>query len=142
METNNELLNERYIFDRVVNWNVKRDNTAFKHELETQMLAEELFEFCGYERKRAKELGIDFANIHSVDGMTLILADTDIISELADAAGDLIFIAIGTISKLGLDPYEVVKKICDHNDAKGSKKDAQGKIVKDADFVEPIHEVQ
>lgn len=156
MNANHELLNSeqldvnqirRSLFDRVVKWNVDRDHTTFNHTLETQMLAEELFEFCDFERQTAKDAGIDFAKAYSIcDWPEPINGDkiATVISRdaLADAAGDLIFIAIGTIAKLGLNPYNVLKTICDHNDAKGKIKDAQGKIIKCADFIEPIHEVR
>lgn len=120
------------IFKRIEQWNIDRDNTNFSHFNETKMLVEELFEFCGYERKDAKALSYKFAEEHSLGR----LYSTD---DLADAAGDMIYIAVGTIVKLGLDPYTVMKTICDHNDAKGKLKDKYGKIIKDDKFIEPIH---
>lgn len=124
----------RELFDRIIKWNSDRENMGFNHLNETKMLAEELFEFCGYSRQAAKDAGKEFAKKYSGDATKEINK-----SDLADAAGDLIFISIGTIAKLGLDPYEVLKRICDHNDAKGSKKDADGKIIKNDDFKEPEH---
>lgn len=140
-------LNKEDIFARVAKWNKDRDNTSFSHFNETKMLAEELFEFCGYTRSDAKEFGEGFAIAESskeyrfnhdmlVDAEVGFIAES---TELVDAAGDLIFIAIGTIMKLGHDPYTVLKTICDANDAKGNKKDADGKILKDDTFIEPIH---
>lgn len=138
----------RELFDRVAKWNQDRNNTIFNHFLETKMLAEELFESCGYSREESKANGRDFAAEHSnlnaeKDG-NFLLINTGLSaitkSDLADAYGDQIFIAIGSIFKLGLDPYEVLKRICVHNDAKGSKKDKDGKILKDKTFVEPVHD--
>jgi len=127
---------------RIVKWNEERDNMKFNHFNETRMLAEELFEFCGYKRSLAKKLALQFAENHA----SLEVYENNFSnntenekSDLADAAGDLIFIATGTIAKLGFDPDEVMTRICDHNDAKGKKKDAYGKILKDKTFVEPKH---
>ena len=125
------------IFNRVVKWNEDRNNTNFNLGLEVRMLAEELYEMCGYKRETAKEAGKKFSREYAVS-LTEVLSK-DRVDSVADAAGDLIFIAIGTIMKLGLDPKEVMTRICDANDKKGSKKDADGKIIKNADFVEPVH---
>jgi len=122
------------LFDRVIAWNNFRCNTNFNHFLETKMWAEELFEFCGYSREESKCLSIKFAKEHS--GKNPVIREA-----MIDASGDISFIAIGTIMKLGGNPEEVLRTICDHNDAKGSKKDKDGKILKDATFIEPIHEI-
>lgn len=129
------------IFDRTVKWNIQRDNTKFNHDLETKMLAEELYEFCLQSRSQAKASGKEFSRLYSplparANSIAISSKEHD---DLIDAAGDLIFIAIGTIYKLGANPKEVLRRICDANDKKGSKKDADGKIIKSADFIEPVH---
>lgn len=160
----NTTSDRRELFDRIIKWNESRDNSNFNHILETKMLAEELFEFCGFNREDSKYFGKVFANLFSghylkttiindiegiadpsdqksQPGITLIPesgAERPIAySDLVDAIGDIIFIAIGTIYKLGYDPVDVLTIICDHNDTKGSLKDADGKIIKDESFVEP-----
>lgn len=120
------------IFENIINWNKERDNLNFNHTTEIKMLAEELFEFCGYSREKAKMLSKDFISNHNCNKEISK-------SDLADAAGDLIFIAVGTIAKLGLNPYEVMTKICEHNNAKGKAKDSDGKIIKNSNFIEPVH---
>jgi predicted HAD superfamily Cof-like phosphohydrolase len=112
------------------------------------MLAEELFEFCGYSRDEAKRLAKEFADIHSskeavnISGKTVIPGENRRLissSDLVDAVGDMIFIANGSIYKLGYDGDDVLRRICDHNDKKGARKDSDGKIIKDGNFVEPEH---
>jgi UDP-N-acetylmuramoylalanine-D-glutamate ligase len=140
------------LLSRIVKWNQKRNNMEFNHKRETQMLAEELYEFLGYERGNAKELSRDFSaqsgkeQFYDESGNIVLIYDskaesrvTITKSDLADAAGDIAFIAIGTIAKLGLNPREVLERITIHNEAKGSVKDQHGKIIKDETFVEPIH---
>lgn len=129
------------ILDRIVNWNKERDNMTFKLTTEVKMLSEELFELCGYNRELSKKLALLFMEEHIKldNGNFDNLTEDEIKDMIADAAGDLIFIATGTIAKLGLDPNEVMTRICDHNDAKGKKKDAFGKILKDETFIEPKH---
>lgn len=120
------------VFEEIIKWNQVRDNLNFNHSTEIKMLAEELFEFCGYSREEAKTLSKDFLLHHNISNNITK-------SDLADAAGDLIFIAVGTIAKLGLDPSEVMYKICKHNNAKGKVKDSDGKIIKSDNFIEPEH---
>lgn len=124
------------IFKRVEQWNIDRDNTQFSLFTEVKMLAEELYELIGYDRVEAKERSLELVNKHLTK---LIMVDANP-GAIADAAGDLIYIAIGTLYKLGYDAEEVLATICDANDKKGKTKDAFGKIIKSEDFVEPIHE--
>lgn len=67
------------IVDRVISWNAARFEQEFNYELEISMLAEELEEL--YEAK----------------------TDTDRL----DAVGDICFVAIGTLWKLGLHPKTI-----------------------------------
>lgn len=145
------------IFQRIVQWNKDRNNLGFSHFNETKMLAEELFEFCGFTRQESKNESYEFAIDTSIgEEGVLDFTDSEFIEyihdsinenvyakidkpALVDALGDLVFIAIGGITKLGYDPEEVMKRICDANDKKGSKKDSSGKIIKDETFVEPVH---
>jgi len=126
-------------FERITEWNIERELAEFSLRREVKMLAEELFEMCGMDRENAKQASEVFVR-NNVDTDAPVDLDAVI-----DAAGDLIFIATGTIMKAakqaGVDitPHQVMEKICDHNDKKGSKKDADGKIIKDVNFVEPTH---
>ena len=66
-------------------------------------------------------------------------------AEQADAFGDIIVFAIGALMKICIKnpelgtPEELLERIMIANDAKGNKVDADGKIIKDKEFVEPIH---
>lgn len=136
------------VFTRIEDWNKKRNNLDFNTRREVKMIAEELFEAMLYTREEAKTESEQFVigtydqyngapyNMDCDDPVTLLHYG----SGIADAYGDILFIAIGSLIKLGYDPEEVLLKICNHNDAKGSKKDKDGKIVKDTStFVEPKH---
>ena len=66
--------------------------------------------------------------------------------EKADALGDIIYVALGTLSKLGMDAEQLLTAICDSNDTKyvidsnGKKilnKNESGKIMKSANFKDP-----
>jgi len=137
------------IFQSIYNWNKDRDLLKeFNHHLQTMLLAEELFEFCGYERNEAKALSREFASKHSnissyvKNGKVVIATNPErqmTASDMVDALGDIIYIAIGAIYIAGYDPKKVLSTICQHNDAKGNKKDKFGKIIKDETFIEPQH---
>lgn len=130
------------IFNRVVLWNQMRDNLHPNEENGFRMLAEELFELAAYKREDAKALAQILTTAH-MDQYEKRKKEYDDFgftnSDLVDALGDKIFIAIGEIAKHGYSPEEVMIKICDANDFKGSKKNADGKILKAEDFVEPEH---
>ena len=130
------------VINRPVQWNKERDNLEFNLRREVKMLAEELYEMCGYSRHESKELSEEFVeeniDMH-FDTVYGIPEDFPSDDSIIDAAGDLLFIAAGTIGKMGLVPSEILERICNHNDAKGTKKDADGKIIKDETFVEPVH---
>lgn len=128
------------LFDRVVEWNKKRGNTTGTVFNEAKMLFEEVLELCGYSREDAKRFSIRLANEHAEEDKTTVLTvSSEVRDRVIDAATDLIFISIGTILKAGGDPKGALKKVCDANDWKGSKRDATGKIIKDFTFVEPVH---
>lgn len=139
MKQNN--LERNDIFNRVCQWNKVRDNTNFSFKTEFYMLAEELLEFSSLSKTQCKEIALNMTN-EATKYYDLIseVQNKEIVKEsMADALGDLIFIAIGSLYKLGYDPTEVLATICDHNDQKGSKKDEKGKIIKDKNFIEPEH---
>lgn len=127
-------MNQINPIERAVNWNKARNNNDFSIRREVKMLAEELFEMCAYDRDEAKKLSEVFVKAH-IDSRS---SYTQNIQDVVDAAGDMIFIASGTIYKAKFDPMKVLSIICDANDKKGSSVDADGKIVKGIDFIEPI----
>jgi len=138
------------IFNFIYEWNKERELlTEFKHHLEVMLLAEELFELCGYGREEAKSYARAFASQHSnissfvKNDMQVIATNPERLmktSDVADALGDIIFISIGSLYKLGYNPVEVLSKICEHNERKGKEKDKFGKVIKDSNFVEPNHD--
>lgn len=126
------------IIDRPVHWNQERENMEFCLEREIKMLVEEVYELCGYSRVDSKIKSASF--IHENRSQIEKSSKNLNIDATLDAAGDLLFIASGTIGKLKYIPSEILRTICDHNDQKGSKKDKDGKIIKDTNvFVEPQH---
>lgn len=138
------------LFKRITQWNADRDNTHFNLWTESRMLVEEIYESIhhisskddkpGYKSYIKQEAQL-FAERHlDKDKSNLSDFTQEQIADMADAYGDLIFIAVGSIFKLGYDPEKVLKAICDANDKKGNKKDADGKIIKDSTFVEPVLE--
>jgi predicted HAD superfamily Cof-like phosphohydrolase len=122
------------LFYRIYEWNRVRDNLNYNSKLEIRLIVEELLEFIGLEKKLCKDLAVKIADF------CYEYADTNDVNESIDALGDLLFIIIGSIWKRGYDPYVILKRICDHNDNKGINKDSGGKIIKDINFIEPIHD--
>ena len=62
-----------------------------------------------------------------------------------DKAIDAIYFAIGSMHKLGLSPYQIVEGIQivhEANIAKSGEKDANGKVIKTNDFLEPEPRLQ
>jgi len=100
------------IINRVCTWNYVRDNVEYDSDLEFAMLNEELGEYANARQ--------------DVDQL--------------DALADIIFVAIGSMYKL-LGTEEKVKEamniVCTANDAKGTRKDDNGKIIKPKDFINP-----
>ena len=104
---------------RICKWNETRGNKrgSIDKQLEQDMLDEELEEFKDAE---------------------------DFVDEL-DALIDLTFVTIGSMHKLGLSPQQIDKAInivCDANDKKLAKKNADGKIQKPEDFEPPEKKLQ
>jgi len=105
-----------YYTEEIMNWNIDRDNTDYNTSLEYSMLEEELEEYS--------------------DAITT----TDIVAQ-ADALGDLIAVATGSLLKLCNGDkdkvYGIMLAITAANNTKSSTKNAQGKITKPKDFVGP-----
>ncbi len=103
------------LLERTIKWNNKRGNTSdtLDWNLEIAMLQEELNEL--------KE------------------AQTDV--DRWDALLDLQFVLTGSEMKMGLLSHEIVEGyeiVVSANESKGSKKDKNGKIIKDkSNFIEP-----
>ncbi len=102
------------LLERTVKWNKDRGNTpeTLDWSLEINMIKEELDEL-----KEAK---------------------TDV--DRLDALEDLKFVLTGSESKMGLTPYQIVEAteiVVSANESKGSKKDSNGKIIKNEDFTNP-----
>lgn len=61
--------------------------------------------------------------------------------EIADALGDIIHVAMGTMAKLGINYEKVMDEICSSNESKYEdgelKKNARGKIMKGVNFRKP-----
>jgi len=103
------------LLERTIHWNEFRGNTpdTLNWDLEIAMLQEELDEL-----KEAK---------------------TDV--DRLDALEDLKFVLTGSESKMGLTASQIVEAteiVVSANESKGSKKDTNGKIIKDkANFINP-----
>ena len=69
---------------------------------------------------------------------------TDLV-DLTDAALDLIYVAIGTLHKIGLRPEDMVdalQVVQDANTQKFGKKDENGKVQKPENFIPPEEKLQ
>ena len=102
----------------IVKWNEDRGNKRgeIDKKLEADMLVEELNEF---------------------------MSADNLVNEV-DAIQDLIFIAIGTLHKLGLKPEQIVdtmQAVLDANKQKSATKNADGKIQKPNDFIPPEEKI-
>lgn len=107
------------LLERTIKWNTDRGNTpdTLDWNLEQSMLQEELDE----------------------------LNDATTEVDKLDALLDIIFVATGSLSKLGLSAEQIVDAteiVVSANEAKGSKKDSNGKIIKNNNFVPPEPELQ
>ncbi len=108
------------LLERTIEWNKIRGNTSdtLDWNLEIAMLQEELDEL--------KE------------------ASTDV--DRLDALEDLKFVLTGSEGKLGLTASQIVEAtevVVSANESKGSKKDSNGKIIKDkSNFIEPEPRLQ
>jgi len=98
-------------------WNYVRGNTEYKGDLEYSMLAEELEEY----------------------GVSRDLPNT------AKELADIIFVAVGSLYKLTGANHtkvgEILQLVVDANQAKGIKKNIDGKVQKGKDYVNPEDDI-
>ncbi len=98
-------------------WNYVRGNTEYKGDLEYSMLAEELEEY----------------------GVSRDLPNT------AKELADIIFVAVGSLYKLTganhIKVGEILQLVVDANQAKGIKKNIDGKVQKGKDYVNPEDDI-
>lgn len=140
--------------DDIISWNKNRglDTQEYSSSREFGFILEELLEGIGvkdalYSQGYTKEhfrnivkLELDFFRHKYTVSNGIPVVD---IKEQADAFGDLIVFAVGALLKicnanpeLG-SPSEILEKIMVANHQKGNKTDADGKITKDENFIEP-----
>lgn len=122
------------IFKRVAKFNKDAGTQLNKEELskseaenEINMLGEEYQELCrAFFPDADNEEGIEY-NPDRV--------------EIADALGDIIYVAMGTMAKLGIDYEKVMNEICTSNETKYTDgvliKNEAGKIQKGPNFRKP-----
>ena len=104
---------------RITLWNKNRGNKKghIDYMLEHKMLEEEVDEFFEAEK--------------DVDRL--------------DALCDVVFVAIGSMYKLGLNYHEIKQAmniVCNANEKKSSSKNSNGKISKPKDFIGPEKDLQ
>ena len=100
------------LIDRVSTWNYVRDNVGYDEDLEYDMLFEEL-----------EEYGVARSDVDQLDALC-----------------DIVFVALGSMYKMLGTPAKVREAmdiVCNANDAKGTKKNDDGKIIKPKDFKGP-----
>lgn len=122
----------------VVRWNIDRGLLglgSFNVEKEIGFIIEELLETTKFYQDPANKKDKKDAVKYFVNKL-IDFEDIGDKQSIADAFGDIIVFAIGTIAKLGYNPHEVLRRITIANRQKGSKL-VDGKIVKDETFVEP-----
>lgn len=136
------------IFQRVVKFNKDAGTEVNREELDLQtwvneinMLEEELDEL-----KMALFQGVEWQygrNSENPMQRTFALRPTfkEQRSEVADALGDIIYVAMGTMAKLGIDYEKVMNEICTSNETKYTDgvliKNEVGKIQKGPNFKKP-----
>lgn len=127
------------IIQEVIDWNQKRDLLRkYDPVLGPSFIFEELCEILGYHKKfSSKE---EFRE-YCMKVVALQASEEVTMEEQIDGYGDIIVYAIGELAKLtipnGIDPRQVLINICFANREKGLKKDKDGKIIKDPNFIEP-----
>lgn len=141
---------------RIVKWNEARGllDKGYETQREAAYIFEETLELLGY-RGKVKEysrmltreyLGNDlirFTEGEDNENELDIYRESNSIEQNLDAFGDIIVFATGAMAKiistynLNLTVDEVINKIMDANDKKGSKVDAAGKVIKSDDFKQP-----
>lgn len=131
------------VIARIKDWNVKRSLLikGFNHDLEAAFIIEEVLESYGF--VDSKEVSREFAkalstrSVVACNGVTCDKTEEPTLADKLDAWVDIFVYNVGGLFKLSPDPIRAITKVMDANDAKGSKTDAAGKIMKDETFVEP-----
>lgn len=135
------------IIKDICEWNEVRDCTEFNGSLEFAMLTEELDEFAWAFPKTLKD---KFGEMDEEEYKEKEQEISDyVVSEegqlevkvnRADALGDIIFVAVGSLYKLVGDAdkvEDILNAIIAANNTKSKEKNADGKITKPKDFVGP-----
>jgi len=123
-------------FQEIAEWNKERGLTNYSTKLEFRLLYEELMESILL--KNAKSLAVDMTkNIETQLDAIPVEQESDAI---ADALGDIIFVAVGSLYKLGYNADAVLRNIIIANNNKGDNKDKDGKIIKNKNFDHPNHD--
>jgi len=131
------------VITRISNWNEQRNliEKGFNHDLEAAFIIEEVLESYGF--VDAKEVSREFASalsnrsVVACNGVTCDKTIEPTLADKLDAWVDIFVYNVGGLFKLSPDPIRAITKVMDANDAKGSKTDAAGKIMKDETFIEP-----
>lgn len=144
------------ITNRIVAWNLKRNNLAWNFELEKSMLMEEVREFL--EAKTLANRLKEFADIAFVFIGTKAKAEKS--GEGSLAYDDLINWVDASLVVFGktivdtlielfgedadLDEFadQVMNLVVSANEAKGTEKDENGKVIKGANYVKPEPEIE
>lgn len=141
---------------RIVKWNEARGliDKGCDIQRESAYIFEETLELLGYKgkvkeysRMIAKEY-LDNDMIRFTEGEDYskkldIIRTPNTVEQNLDAFGDIIVFATGAMAKLiaqhnlNTTVDEVINKIMNANDKKGSKVDAAGKVIKSDDFKQP-----
>jgi predicted HAD superfamily Cof-like phosphohydrolase len=124
------------MFKAIKDWNVERGLIEYSPRLEFRLLMEELLESALM--TNAKEYAVYFTGNISDSLDAIPVHKTS--GSIADAYGDIIFVAVGSLWKLGYDPSIVLQNVIDANNNKGNKKDPDGKIIKEEGFDHPEHD--
>lgn len=143
---------------RIVKWNKERGllEQGYDAERESAYIIEELHELLGFKGKVKEYARGQAKSILAQTSITwkLEITDGSIVSEtlkkhdptdqdILDGYADLIVFATGAMAKklaeMGslLTPDDILNRVMDTNDLKGSKVDEKGKIIKSDDFEQP-----
>jgi predicted HAD superfamily Cof-like phosphohydrolase len=127
------------IFQRVAKFNKDAGTKLFQKnlslvdtQLELDMLQEEMIEFKKAMEGYKKYNSNTWVNCKNVDEQRV---------EIADALADIIYVAMGTMSKLGMDYEKIMEEVCTSNESKYTNgkllKNEHGKIMKGSNFRKP-----
>ncbi len=121
---NNRMNTTNSIFNRVFKFNEDAGTPMLQNSLESAQAINEIAML----QEELNELVAAFKNDNNR-------------TEIADALGDIIYVAMGTMGKLGIDYERVMDEICTSNETKYTNgvlvKNDAGKIQKGPDFKHP-----